>query len=95
MRVVAVVGRQAGKAFQGVGHPQISLGAGGDHEGLVGVALGLVRLALGDRDKGPRGQRQHLVPPGTTATVSSAQRRAATRSPHAKCGLGHRGRSFW
>ena len=79
-----VGGRETGKAFQGVVSPQISLGAGCEREGLVGVTLGLFRFALRERHKGTRGQRNRLLPAGTTATVSSAQRRAATRSPHAR-----------
>ncbi len=51
VRVVAAVGgRQAGKAFEGVARPQISLRFDGDLQRVVSVALGLFRLTLLERD---------------------------------------------
>ena len=60
--MVASVGRQAGNALQGVGHPQIPLRADGDRKGVMGVTFRLVRLGLCDRHEGTHGQRDHLVP---------------------------------
>ena len=52
-------------------------------ERVMGVAFGQVRLPLRDRDTGTRGQRRRQVPASFAETASSAQRRAATRSPRA------------
>ena len=63
--------------------PRYASMLGGERERVVGVALGLLRLTLRDRHAGARRQRQHRYQPVVAATASSAQRRAATRSPPA------------
>ena len=81
---------QAGKAFQGVGHPHISLGAGGQCEGVVRVALGLTgspcamamkaRTVRPSSGTSPRPQRRCRRPSGALRQVTAGQ-----------CGFAHRG----
>ena len=91
MLVIAVVGRQAAKAFEGVGHPRVRLGAGGDHQRFVGVALGLFGLALCDRHKGPRGPREQLVPTRNHRDNVVGPSAGGDQITIRECGLGHRG----
>ena len=82
--VAAGVAGQSGEAFQDVGDEQVRLDLGGTRERVMGVALGLVWLTL---LRSPRGRASSARPTGTRPhdvdTASSAQRRAATRSPPA------------
>ena len=57
--VTAGLTGQSGEALEDVGSAQICLHAGGDRKSVVGVALGLLRLTLRDRDASARGQRPH------------------------------------
>ena len=91
MLVIAVVGRQAGKAFEGVGHPRVCLGAGGDHKCFVGVALGLFGLTLCDRHKGPHGPREHLVPTRDHRDDVVGPSAGGDQITTRECGLGQRG----
>ena len=59
----------------------------------MGVALSLLWLTLCDRHPGARGQRPHQqTQPVAVATASSAQRRAAIRSPPASAACALMGR---
>ena len=82
--VTAGLAGQSGEALEDVGNEQVCLDSGGARERVVGVALGLVPtspVAIATR------ARSSAPPPSTSRslveTASSAQPRAAARSPSA------------
>lgn len=68
------------------GNAQIRLHAGRDRERVVGVALGLIRLALGDRHAGARVSTTISQQSAVLDTASSAQPRAAIRGGRPRAG---------
>ena len=81
--VTAVLAGQSGEAFEDVRDEQVRLDFGGTRERVVGVALGLSGSpgAIATRARAVSAHISHQ--PVVVDAASSAQRRAAARSPSA------------
>ena len=71
LQVTLGLAGQIGKALQCSGSRRVGVDSGGNSEGLVGVAFGLLVFALARR-QGPRKQRECQVDAAGQVTASSA-----------------------